>query len=81
MLAVALPLAFIVGTDAWKRLALVGVILLLIAVELINTAIEKLSDQVTTTRASRDRAHQRHGLGGRRRRNRHRRPHLAGCAR
>lgn len=48
MLAVALPLAFIVGTEVWKRLALVGVILLLIAVELINTAIEKLSDQVTT---------------------------------
>ena len=51
MLAVALPLAFIVGTDAWKRLALVGVILLLIAVELINTAIEKLSDHVTTARS------------------------------
>jgi diacylglycerol kinase (ATP) len=29
---------------------LVGVILLLIAVELINTAIEKLSDQVTAER-------------------------------
>ena len=51
MLAVALPLAFIVGTDAWKRLALVSVILLLIVVELINTAIEKLSDQLTTTRS------------------------------
>jgi diacylglycerol kinase (ATP) len=50
VLGVALPLAFIVGTDAWKRLALVGVILLLIAVELINTAIEKLSDQVTAER-------------------------------
>jgi diacylglycerol kinase (ATP) len=50
VLGVALPLAFIVGTDPWKRLALVGVILLLIAVELINTAIEKLADQVTAER-------------------------------
>jgi diacylglycerol kinase (ATP) len=50
VLGVALPLAFIVATGAWKRLALVGVILLLIAVELINTAIEKLSDQVTAER-------------------------------
>ena len=32
---------------AWKRLALIGVILLLLVVELLNTAIEKLSDHVT----------------------------------
>ena len=46
-LAVALPLAFVIATSAWKRFALIGVILLLMAVELLNTAIEKLSDHVT----------------------------------
>lgn len=49
MLAVAVPLAFVVGTGVWQRLILVGVILFLIAVELINTAVEKLSDHVTAT--------------------------------
>ena len=48
-LALAVPLAFFVTPLAWKRLALIGVILLLIVVELLNTAIEKLSDHVTTT--------------------------------
>ena len=49
MLALAVPLAFVVGTGVWQRLILVGVILFLIAVELINTAVEKLSDHVTAT--------------------------------
>jgi diacylglycerol kinase (ATP) len=46
-LLVAVPAAFIIATDAWRRLALIGVILLLMIVELLNTAIEKLSDHVT----------------------------------
>jgi diacylglycerol kinase (ATP) len=46
-LAVAIPLVFVIAAEAWKRLALLGVILLLMAVELLNTAIEKLSDHVT----------------------------------
>jgi len=46
-LAIAVPLAFFIAADAWKRLTLIGVILLLMAVELLNTAIEKLSDHVT----------------------------------
>ena len=46
-LAASIPLAFYITQLAWKRLALVGVILLLIVVELLNTAIEKLSDHVT----------------------------------
>jgi diacylglycerol kinase (ATP) len=46
-LVVAVPLAFVVASEVWKRLALIGVILLLMAVELLNTAIEKLSDHVT----------------------------------
>jgi diacylglycerol kinase (ATP) len=48
-LALAVPLAFVVTPLAWKRLALIGVVLLLIVVELLNTAIEKLSDHVTAT--------------------------------
>jgi len=48
-LALSVPLAFIIAAEAWKRLALIGVILLLMAVEMLNTAIEKLSDHVTAT--------------------------------
>ena len=43
----AVPLAFFIATDPWKRLALIGVLMLLFVVELLNTAIEKLSDRVT----------------------------------
>jgi diacylglycerol kinase (ATP) len=46
-LAIAVPLAFIIATDAWRRVALIGVVVLLMVVELLNTAIEKLSDHVT----------------------------------
>ena len=46
-LAVSVPLAFFITPLAWKRFALIGVILLLLVVELLNTAIEKLSDHVT----------------------------------
>jgi diacylglycerol kinase (ATP) len=46
-LVLAVPAAFIVATDTWRRIALIGVILLLMIVELLNTAIEKLSDHVT----------------------------------
>ena len=46
-LALAIPLAFLVGTTAVRRLELIVVVLLLIAVELLNTAIEKLADRLT----------------------------------
>jgi diacylglycerol kinase (ATP) len=46
-LVLAVPLAFVVAPDIWKRLALIAVILLLVIVELLNTAIEKLADHVT----------------------------------
>ena len=46
-LALAFPLAFMVTPDMWKRVALVGAVMLVIAIELLNTAIEKLSDHVT----------------------------------
>jgi diacylglycerol kinase (ATP) len=48
-LALGIPLAFLVTPLAWKRLALIVVLLLLLSVELLNTAIEKLSDHVTAT--------------------------------
>jgi diacylglycerol kinase (ATP) len=47
VLIIALPLAFVIGIDAWRRLALIGVLLLLLVVELLNTALEKLCDHVT----------------------------------
>jgi diacylglycerol kinase (ATP) len=48
VLVVAIPLAFLIADGAWKRLALIGVVMLILIVELLNTAIEKLSDRVTT---------------------------------
>jgi diacylglycerol kinase (ATP) len=43
----AVPFAFFITGDSWRRLALIGVLMLLFVVELLNTAIEKLSDRVT----------------------------------
>ena len=43
----AVPLAFVVAQEPWKRLALIGVLMALFVVELLNTAIEKLSDRGT----------------------------------
>jgi diacylglycerol kinase (ATP) len=47
VLVPAIPIALIVTDVAWKRLALIGVLVLLLVVELLNTAIEKLADRVT----------------------------------
>jgi len=46
-LAVAVPLAFVLSPVLWVRVALVGVVLVVLAVEFLNTAIEKLCDHVT----------------------------------
>jgi diacylglycerol kinase (ATP) len=46
-LLLALPLAFLIAETAWKRLVLIGVVLLLLLVELLNTAIEKLADRIS----------------------------------
>jgi diacylglycerol kinase (ATP) len=43
----ALPLAFVIASDAWKRLALILVIVFIMIVELLNTAIEKLGDRIS----------------------------------
>jgi diacylglycerol kinase (ATP) len=47
LLAVGVPLAFFLTSDVGERFALIGVIVFILIVELLNTAIEKLSDRVT----------------------------------
>ena len=47
-LMLAIPLSFLVGATMMRRLELVAVVLLLLIVELLNTAIEKLADRLTT---------------------------------
>jgi len=47
-LVISLPLAWFIGVTPARRVELVIVILLLLVVELLNTAIEKLSDRLTT---------------------------------
>jgi diacylglycerol kinase (ATP) len=46
-LVLAVPLAFVVAEGALKRFALIAVVLFLLVVELLNTAIEKLADEIT----------------------------------
>jgi diacylglycerol kinase (ATP) len=46
-LVLAVPAVFWVATDTWRRVSLIAVIVLLMIVELINTALEKLADHVT----------------------------------
>jgi diacylglycerol kinase (ATP) len=46
-LALGLPLSFFVAAGIGWWLALIGSLVLLLVVELLNTAIEKLSDHVT----------------------------------
>jgi diacylglycerol kinase (ATP) len=46
-LLIAIPLAWFIGVTPARRVELVIVILLLLVVELLNTAIEKLSDRLT----------------------------------
>ena len=46
-LVVAVPLAFVVASEAWKRLALILAIVLIMIVEILNTAVEKLGDRVS----------------------------------
>ncbi|MGH6665188.1 MAG: diacylglycerol kinase [Pseudolabrys sp.] len=50
VLVIGAPLAFWLTADAGKRMALIGTLLVLLIVELLNTAIEKLSDRVSRDR-------------------------------
>jgi diacylglycerol kinase (ATP) len=47
VLALAVPLSFVVAEGAWKRLSLIGILAFLMVVELLNTAVEKLADRVS----------------------------------
>jgi len=47
LLAIAVPLAFVLTDDVGKRFMLIGVIVFILVVELLNTAIEKLGDRIT----------------------------------
>jgi len=49
-LLIAVPAAFLLATETWRRVMLIAVVVLLMIVELLNTAIEKLSDHVTPHR-------------------------------
>lgn len=46
VLAVSVPLAFLIGSENWKPLTLIATVLMVLVVELLNTSIEKLSDFV-----------------------------------
>jgi diacylglycerol kinase (ATP) len=45
-IVLAVPIAFVVAEQAWKRLALIALVAFVLVVELLNTAIEKLADRV-----------------------------------
>ena len=47
-LALSLPLAWLIGMTAMRRIELVAAVVLVLVVELLNTAIEKLADRLTT---------------------------------
>src|SRR5689334_6325218 len=51
--AVAVPVTFVIAAEPWKRLVLIAVLLLVMIVELLNTAVEKLSDHVAPKRHNR----------------------------
>jgi diacylglycerol kinase (ATP) len=47
-LALSLPLAWLIGATVMRRVELVAAVVMVLVVELLNTAIEKLSDRLTT---------------------------------
>ncbi len=47
LLLIALPAAFVLAPSAGWYVAMIGALLLVLAVEFLNTAVEKLSDHVT----------------------------------
>ena len=47
-LALAFPLAWLVGATSMRRVELIAVVAMVLVVELLNTAIEKLADRLTT---------------------------------
>ena len=47
-LALSVPLAFMIGTTIMRRVELIAAVVMVLIVELLNTAIEKLADRLTT---------------------------------
>lgn len=47
-LALALPLAWLVGETNMRSVELIALVVLVLVVELLNTAIERLADRITT---------------------------------
>ena len=47
-LMLSLPLAWLIGATPMRRVELVATVMLVLVVELLNTAIEKLADRLTT---------------------------------
>lgn len=45
-----MPLALVIGQDAMMRIALISALLLVLTVETLNTAIERLCDHITADR-------------------------------
>ena len=45
---ISLPLAWLIGTTPMRRIELVAAVVMVLIVELLNTAIEKLADRLTT---------------------------------
>lgn len=48
VLALSLPVAWLVGATLMRRIELIAAVALVLVVELLNTAIEKLADRLTT---------------------------------
>ncbi len=46
LLGLALPMALLIATGAWQRLALIGTVIIVLMVELLNTAVEKVCDRL-----------------------------------
>ena len=47
-LVLSLPLAWLIGATTMRRVELVATMVLVLVIELLNTAIEKLADRLTT---------------------------------
>ena len=47
-LVLSLPLAWLIGTSTMRRIELIAAVAMVLIVELLNTAIEKLADRLTT---------------------------------
>ena len=47
-LIISIPLAWVIGASTMRRVELVAAVVMVLVVEILNTAIEKLADRLTT---------------------------------